>query len=398
MIALYLSPLYLIGNIYICFRTLQWLSVCFETAKKPAFRLIFIALYVFIAASIALAFIMPHSKVQRIIAHISTFWFGIILYIILTLAVAELIRLILKITKIVPAEVLASRKAFVISGLLCVIVIAAVSIWGIYNATHVQDTFYEVTIDKDGGNLDELDIALVADLHLGYTIGTDMMQQMVDKINAQNPDIVLIAGDIFDNDYDAMESPEELIHILSGIQSKYGVYAVYGNHDAAEKILAGFTFPSDEKKMSDIRMDEFLEKANIQLITEETLLIDDSFYLVGRADEERPGRDVEERLTPEAIMSNLDASKPVIVMEHEPKFLQEVADAGIDLHLCGHTHDGQTFPANLTTKLIWENSAGYLKKDDMQSIVTSGVGLFGPNMRVGTKSEVVHIKVHFSGN
>ena len=82
-------------------------------------------------------------------------------------------------------------------------------------------------------------------------------------------------------------------------------------------------------------------------------------------------------------------------MEHEPKFLQKIMNAGIDLHLCGHTHDGQIFPSNLLCKLIWENPAGYLKKDNMQSIVTSGVGLFGPNMRVGTKSEVVNIKIHF---
>ena len=77
------------------------------------------------------------------------------------------------------------------------------------------------------------------------------------------------------------------------------------------------------------------------------------FYLVGRADEERPGRGVDERKSPTEIMRELDASKPVIVMEHEPKFLQEVADAGVDLHLCGHTHDGQTFPASLTTDIVW---------------------------------------------
>lgn len=395
MIALFLSPLYVIGNVYICFRALQWLAACSQRTRKPAFRIPFITVYIFLAASIGLAFIMPHSHIQRIIAHISTYWFGIVLYIILVLGIAELTRFILKHTKIVPAGFLSSRKTFIITGFICIAVIASVSFYGIYSATHAVDTFYEVDIDKDGGKLDELNIALVADLHLGYTIGADMMRQMVKKINAQNPDIILIAGDIFDNDYDAIDNPEELIGILSGLRSKYGAYAVYGNHDAAEKILAGFTFPSSEKKMSDIRMDDFLKRAGIQLITEETLLIDDSFYLVGRADEERPGRGVDERKTPVEIMDELDRSKPVLVMEHEPKFLQEIADAGIDLHLCGHTHDGQTFPANLTTDIVWENPAGYLKKNNMHSIVTSGIGLFGPNMRVGTKSEVVHIKVNF---
>lgn len=398
MIALFLSPLYVIGNVYIFLRTLQWLAACSKQTRRPAFRIPFVAVYIFLSASIGLAFIMPHSHIQRIIAHISTYWFGIILYTILILGITELIRFILKHTKIVSTGFLSSRKTFVITGFICIIAIASVSLYGIYSAGHVVSTFYEADIDKDGGKLDELNIALAADLHLGYTIGPDMMRRMVEKINAQNPDIILIAGDIFDNDYDAIENPEELIGILSGLRSKYGTYAVYGNHDASEKILAGFTFPSSEKKMSDLRMDDFLKRAGIQLITEETLLIDNSFYLVGRADEERPGRGVDERKTPEEIMSELDNSKPVIVMEHEPKFLQEIADAGIDLHLCGHTHNGQTFPANLTTDIVWENSAGYLKKDNMHSIVTSGIGLFGPNMRVGTKSEVVHIKVNFNNS
>lgn len=53
-----------------------------------------------------------------------------------------------------------------------------------------------------------------------------------------------------------------------------------------------------------------------------------------------------------------------IVIDHEPKELQELADAGVDIDLCGHTHDGQMFPANLITALMWENSYGYLKKSE----------------------------------
>ena len=395
MIALFLSPLYLIGNVYICCRALQWLSVCSDTTSRSGFRLFFIITYAFLALSIGLAFILPHSGFQRVLAGIGTYWLGILLYIIIILGAVELIRLILHITHTVPFETLTDRKIFIVTGLICVAAIAFFCIWGIISTVHVRSTNYEITINKNGGKLDELNIALVADLHLGYTVGPRMIRQMVDKINAQNPDIILIAGDIFDNDYDAIGNPEELIRILSQLRSKYGTYAVYGNHDTDEKILAGFTFPSKEKKTSDPRMDDFLQQAGIRLINEETLLIDDSFYLVGRADEERPGRGVDIRKNLQEIMDSIDGSKPVIVMEHEPKFLQTLADVGIDLHLCGHTHDGQTFPANFLCKLVWENPAGYLKKDNMQSIVTSGVGLFGPNMRVSTKSEVVHIQVHF---
>ena len=226
-------------------------------------------------------------------------------------------------------------------------------------------------------------------------IGTAHMMQMVDKINEQNADIVVFAGDIFDNEYEALDDPEELIAVLQKIQSKHGVYACYGNHDVEEKILAGFTFGGNKKKESSIQMDEFLERAGIHLLQDEAVLIDDSFYLYGRPDAQRPGRGINMRKTAAELMGELDTEKPVIVIDHEPKELQELADAGVDIDLCGHTHDGQMFPANLITALMWENSYGYLKKDHMHTIVTSGVGLFGPNMRVGTIAEICPITVHF---
>ena len=94
----------------------------------------------------------------------------------------------------------------------------------------------------------------------------------------------------------------------------------------------------------------------------------------------------------------MDKNKPIIVLDHQPKELQELADAGVDIDLCGHTHDGQMFPGNLTIKLMWENACGYLQKGKMHNIVTSGVGLFGPNMRVGTKAEICPITIHFAKN
>ncbi len=108
------------------------------------------------------------------------------------------------------------------------------------------------------------------------------MNNMVEEFDALNPDLVVIAGDIFDNEYDALDDPAKLAATLRTIQSTYGVYACYGNHDIQEKILAGFTFHQDEAKASDPRMDVFLADANIHLLQDEGVLIDDSFYLYGR--------------------------------------------------------------------------------------------------------------------
>ena len=89
-------------------------------------------------------------------------------------------------------------------------------------------------------------------------------------------------------------------------------------------------------------------------------------------------------------------SLPVLVIDHEPRELQDLAGAGVDMDLCGHTHDGQVFPGNIMIRFFWENACGYLKKGNMHNIVTSGVGLFGPNMRVGTKSEICDVNIHFN--
>ena len=219
---------------------------------------------------------------------------------------------------------------------------------------------------------------------------------MVRKINRMDADLVVIAGDLFDNEYEALDDPNKLAKILSGIKSKYGVYACYGNHDIEEKILAGFTFRSKKKKVSDPRMDQLLKNAGIKLLRDEGVLIADSFYLYGRADAKVPGRGIQSRKTAKEITSTMDMDKPVIVLDHEPSELQKLSDAGVDLDLCGHTHDGQMFPGNLTVKLFWENAYGYLKKGNMHNIVTSGVGVFGPNMRVGTKNEICEITVTFA--
>ena len=127
------------------------------------------------------------------------------------------------------------------------------------------------------------------------------------------------------------------------------------------------------------------------------MLVDDAFYLYGRPDFERPGRGIDKRKSAAEITEKLDMTKPVLVIDHEPRELEALADAGVDLDLCGHTHDGQMFPGNIITALMWENSYGYLKVGEMHNIVTSGVGVFGPFMRVGTKSEICVIDVKFCG-
>ena len=100
-------------------------------------------------------------------------------------------------------------------------------------------------------------------------------------------------------------------------------------------------------------MDDFLEDAGIHLLRDEGVLIDNAFYLYGRPDALRSGT---QRLAASEITKAMDLEKPVFVIDHQPRELEELAAAGVDADLCGHTHDGQLFPGNLLMKLLWENS------------------------------------------
>lgn len=375
------------------------MSACHRCFQKKSIRVLVVALYTFLASSLLTAFLMPAGSLQRIMKLISNYWLGTFLYILLTVVIADLIRLILIRIPFRYSHRIFCRRGFIAGGTLSILIIAALSLDGIYGASHLQVTQYDVTVEKALSNgEDTLKVVLIADLHLGYSIGSSYMKKMVARINEQSPDLVVIAGDIFDNDYDALDDPDRLVQILSGIGSRYGVYACYGNHDIQEKLLAGFTLEKTKEKVSDPRMDALLEKAGIRLLQDEGVMIDDSFYVYGRPDAKKPGRGIAERKSPAQLTEGMDLSKPILVIDHEPRQLEELSKAGVDLDLCGHTHDGQMFPGNLLTSLMWENSCGYLQKGSMHNIVTSGVGVFGPNMRVGTKSEICVVNVHFAAN
>lgn len=394
MTAFLLAPFYILVNVYVVRWMIRWMGACSHIFQSAVFRAVFIIFYILIASSLLTGFLINKPEfLHRILKNTGNYFLGTFLYIILVIVVVDLVRLILK--YVFHARFLEFRSTFVITGFVCMALIILISVYGILHVSTIKVTPYEVTVNKKVKDMDSLKIVLLADTHFGYSINCRHAQKMVEKINAQDPDIVCIAGDIFDNDYDAISDPEGVCNALKSIKSRYGVYACWGNHDLDEPILAGFTFGGKKKDQADPRMEQLLRDANIHLLTDEAELIDDKFYVVGRNDSSRTHKLGGQRLSPAQLTKDLDLDKPVIFIDHQPKQLQETADAGADLDLCGHTHDGQIFPGNLFIHLFWENSFGYLKKDKMHNIVTSGVGVWGPDMRVGTNCEICPITVHF---
>lgn len=391
MIAILISPLYILINIYIVKWLIKWTETCSKIFKNKIIKYIVIITYIFFASSFITGFFLPYKKIKII----GNYFLGVIQYIVLIVVLADLIRILLKKTKIVNEKILSSKITFIISGSICILLTILLSTYGVIHSKKIVYTDYNVNIDKVS-NIDNLKISLVSDIHLGYNTHLSHIKKMVDMINNSNSDLVLIAGDIFDNNYEAIGNDEDIINELKRIKSKYGVYAVYGNHDIDEKILAGFTFNWDKSEvLIDPRMEEFLSKSNIKTLRDETILIDDSFYLIGRLDYHKYGIKINERKTIEELIKDIDIDKPIIVLDHEPYELNELSNNNVDLDLSGHTHNGQMFPSNILIKVIWDNPYGLLKVGNMTSIVTSGIGVYGPNMRVLSTAEVVNINVNF---
>lgn len=396
MLALILSPFYVAIIYWVCRRWYKFVSALNIKNKRLDFWLKHFSWSMFLLTIfIGLAFILPEDNfLRRPLFKIGAYWLGISLYLILYVAVIDLLRWIYsKVFKDKYNEFYART----ICTLLIIILTAVTSIYGIINAKIVRTTEYDITINKDGGNFKEMTIAMFGDPQFGYNIGEYHLKQAVDIINKNDVDIVCVVGDIFDNQYSAIKHPDKLIDLFNQIKSKYGMYAVLGNHDVEEPILCGFTFNDDdlENKLASKEMLDFIKKSGMVLLYDENVIINDSVNLYGRADQERPNLGNITRKESGDIFKEVDTTKPLFVLDHEPREYDELEKAGVDLMMAGHTHDGQLWPTKIATDIIWENAYGLWVKNAFHAITTSGLGLFGPNMRVGTIAEVCIIHVKF---
>lgn len=356
------------ANYYIGKKLFNWLKLLFPDLNGPIFAL----LYTFFVLSL-IAMILPlPSSLKSGINWIGSYWMGIFVYLLLFYLLTDCIILLGSALKIIPHPI--PQSIHYASGLTVILLTIGFVSYGIYNAHQIQHVSYKIQTNK----VADLKIVLVSDLHLGAVNSEKRLAKIVDQINKLEPDLVAIAGDIFNDDYHAIQDPEKAMQTLKKIQSKYGVYSCLGNHDG------GKTFD---------QMIHFLKQSNIQLLNDEYVIIDQKLVLFGRVDPSPIGgfgklhrKDIADQLA--SLYTNL----PIVVMDHNPGNLNQYGKK-IDLVLSGHTHKGQIFPFNFITNAVFDVDYGYYKKNDTSPhvIVTSGVGTWGMPMRVGTNSEIVSI-------
>jgi len=315
-----------------------------------------------------------------ILVWIGSFWLGAILYFFLIIIFLDILRLINNSFPFFPAfatfDYLKTKSAVLMISILAVFVLLG---FGFINAKNPVIKELKLNVNKSAGNLKVLNIVMASDIHLGTIIGKNRLKEIVDKINGLNADIVLLPGDIVDEDV-APVIRNDIGSILIRIKSKYGTYAVTGNHE-----YIGGVEPAVN----------YLSEHNINILRDSVLKIDDSFYLVGREDRSISSFAGKKRKELSALLSETDKSLPIILMDHQPFGLDSAVKNGIDLQISGHTHNGQLFPINLIEKFIFELSSGYLKKEQTHFYVSTGVGTWGPPVRIGNRPEIVNIKLLF---
>lgn len=269
------------------------------------------------------------------------------------------------------------------AGIAALVITAAYLSCGWFLAHHVWRTEYALETDKPVGSLR---IVQFADSHVGNTFSGKEFLKHVKAIQSENPDIVAVTGDYVDDD----TSKEDMIaacEALGTLKTTYGVYYVFGNHDK------GYYGPKYRGYGEEDLIKE-LEKNNVKVLQDEIISPDGRFYLIGRQDrseDQRGGR----RATVEELTAGLDPDKYTIVLDHQPHDYDEMAAAGVDLALSGHTHGGQLFPLNGIGEWagIDEKSYGLEKRNHTNFIVTSGISDWAIQFKTGCKSEYVVVDV-----
>lgn len=310
---------------------------------------------------------------------IGSVWIFMLTWFFLAVIAVDLVRLADLAFSFIPApETLAYSQLKVTAGWSVLGIVFAGLILGHVNSRYVRIKPLVLDIAKQHGR-DPLTIVTASDLHLGVINGQRRTRVFVDKINAQKPDIVLLAGDVVDGALPPVER-RELGKILSGIRSKYGVFAVTGNHE-----YIGTVDPT-------VR---YLEEHGITMLRDAVVKVAD-IMIVGREDLSFNRAYGRKRQELSALLSDADRTKPIVMMDHQPFHLEQAVENGVDLQVSGHTHHGQFWPINHITNRVYEVSWGYKKKSQTHVYVSCGAGTWGPPVRIGSTPEIMRIELRFT--
>lgn len=304
---------------------------------------------------------------SRIFYTISASWLGIATYLFLASIIYAIVFVSIRILGI------ESGNFLHIFGIVCISIALAVSIYGLINARNIVVKSQDIKLKNIPEVWKGKKIVWISDIHLGAVYGRSYAEKLVSKINEIKVDIVFIGGDLYDGSkvYDVVD----IIKPFADLQSSLGTYFITGNHEE----FRDKNFYLDAIKSIGIKVlnNEMANVLGLQIIG-----VDD--------------RDSKNAVRFTEILNGLriDKSKPVILLKHQPSELDIAEKAGVNLQISGHTHKAQMFPFNIFSYFLYKGyDYGYKDYGQMAVYTSSGVGTWGPPMRVGSNSEIVVINL-----
>ncbi len=257
--------------------------------------------------------------------------------------------------------------------------------YGFFNIHHVMETDYTVYTSKNIRS-EGYRVALISDLHFDTIMKEEQLIEECKKINNQNPDIIVLCGDIVEEgtSYEALQRGME---ILGSMQSNYGIFYVYGNHDQAPY--------TNSPNFSPQQLEAALVANNIHILKDTIYEVNEDLVLIGR--DNAAWGETNPRKTSNELLTGVDKNKYLLLLDHQPVGIEENRMAGIDLQLSGHTHAGQIWPVGVVTELSGNLNYGKKTYDSSYGkftvIVSSGIAGWGYPIRTGGHSEYVIIDI-----
>jgi uncharacterized protein len=358
------SPLML----YACIRIRTLIS------SRPA-RRAFVISYILLFFGYPFAEVFSHrqtSGIGRYVMLAGYYCLPFLLYLTLAVLAIDLTIALLRGARILGFET-ASTRRFRSIRLGCYFIIPALIVFaGAWNNNRLRIKEYSAELPRKSSTARELKIVFASDFHLGQITGDRLLERFVLKVNALQPDIVLIGGDILEGH--GNENLDKFAGQFRGLKAKYGVFAAPGNHESHGG-----------------SPNNFFEQSGMQLLDDRVEKIDGKFYLVGR----RYGHFTERKPIGELLRAAPE-DLPILLLDHSPTDLDNVSRSRVDLQLSGHTHNGQLFPVNLVViPFQYELAWGAGTKGNTHFIVSSGVQAWAPPVKTAGDSEILFIKVVF---
>lgn len=351
------------------------ISQNFSGIKKFFFGLICFILEIIPMGSIY-QFLFPVRSLRGLSA--AGFWvMGFLIYFLISLLVLRLLQEILGVVLHEKRRFLTPRFQLykLVVGASFSIAICCWGFWALQNPT-------VTSFDVGHEGKERMRVVALSDLHYSTVGGTLDLKKMVKKINELNPDIVLFAGDVLDDQVEWADK-ETFAEAVSSIKSSYGTYAIMGNHE--------------HKYNTTEQMRAFYQGSGVELLCNQTKNIGGKLLLLGRDDYAVGGKN-HSRMPISQILKGQNTDLPLLVLDHQPQDYRESEKDGALMQISGHTHNGQLWPGNLIVHSILKSryqspSNGIYRENNFTLAVTRGYGAWGFQMRTTGNAEILCVNV-----